>query len=201
MGRGIFHSFAGHRARAIAYYREAARVAEQPSAFRTAGLSPGNLAEEIEAFDPGAAADAARAAVDQARRAADRNAMAFATGSLADSLLALGGWDEAAAVLGGDAASTTELPHPLIAAGLLAALRGDVPGARGHEERLRALKSENPEVQANLLAITSAIAEADGDEAGARAAAAEALEFRGTVGINVSTMRWCWAAAARLAHD
>jgi hypothetical protein len=89
----------------------------------------------------------------------------------------------------------------MIAAGLLAALRGDVAGARSYEESIRSLRNENPEVQANLLALVAAVAEADGDVQGARAAAADALGFRAAVGINVSTFRWSWTAAARLAHE
>ena len=85
--RGIYLGMAGRRPEAVAYFREAARLAEQAGDNARLGRVLLNLADALAVTDPAAAAEAARTAAGHLRRAGDRDYLAYAVTNLAQALL------------------------------------------------------------------------------------------------------------------
>ena len=202
--RGISHGYAGRRPQAAAYYREAARLAGQAGDTVRLGRALVNLADAVTGTDPAAAADAARAAAAQLRRAGARNMLAFAVMNLAQALLMTGDWDAAVAELAqaADADGLAGLEFLACDRAWVAALRGDAPAARAVLAGLGDLRaSEDPQDQAVIAVAEAFTAAALGQPAAALRHARTVLDHAGVLGISHECLRWAWPLAARAAHD
>jgi len=202
--RGIYHGLAGRQPQAIAYFREAARLATQAGDNVRLGVVLLNLSEALAFTDPAAAADAARTAAGHLRRAGARNHLSFAITNLAVALLLLGDWDTAEreltqAVDSGELAGIDYLPCYL---GWLAALCGDADAAGTMLGALHDLQaSEAPQDKAKI-SMAEAFADAARHQPGnALRHARDTLSRVGTLGISHECLCWAWPLAARAAHD
>jgi class 3 adenylate cyclase/predicted ATPase len=202
--RGICHALAGRRPEAAAYYREAARLAEQ--AGDTAGLGRAllNLSDAVTGTDPAAGAEAARAAAAHSRRAGARPLLAVGVTNLAAALLMLGDWDTAEAELAQalDADGLGSIEYLACYRAWLAALRGDTPTAHAILAGLGDLRaSEDPQDQAVIAVVEAFTAAARGQPAAALGHARAILDEDSALGISHEYLRWAWPLAARAAHD
>ena len=195
---------AGRYPQAIAYFREAARLAAQAGDNVRLGVVLLNLSQALAFTDPAAAADAAGTAAGHLRRAGARNHLSFAITNLAHALLLLGDWDTAErelsqAVDSGELAGIDYLPCFL---GWLAALRGDADTAGTMLGALRDLQaSEDPQDKA-LISIAEAFTAAARHQPGnALRHARDTLSHVGALGITHEFLCWAWPLAARAAHD
>jgi tetratricopeptide (TPR) repeat protein len=202
--RGIYHGMAGRHPQAVAYFREAARLAAQAGDNVRLGVVLLNLAEALAFADPAAAADDARTAAGHLRRAGARNHLPFAVTNLARALLLLGDWDTAErelsqAVDSGELAGISYLPCYL---GWLAALRGDADTAGTMLGALRDLRaSEDPQDKA-LISVAEAFTAAARHQPGnALRHARDTLSHVGALGITHEFLCWAWPLAARAADD
>ena len=199
---GINAGIDSRLAEAAANVREAARLAEQASDDATHGSALLNLADVLARSDPAAAADAARSAVTLLRRTGRANVLASAVGNLAEALIQLGQWDQAATTL--DHALTDDHLDRLFvhtAAGLLAGLRGDPQHATAAQAAVGAWRaSEDPQDQTCLALIDTAAALASHDTAGVLGHALTVLDHSDHLGISHDTVRWAWPLAARAAR-
>jgi class 3 adenylate cyclase/tetratricopeptide (TPR) repeat protein len=202
--RGIYHGMAGRRPQAIAYFREAARLATQVGDNVRLGVVLLNLSEALAFTDPAAAADAAAAAAEHLRRAGARNHLSFAITNLAHALLLLGDWDTAGreltqAMNSGELAGIDYLPCYL---GWLAALRGDADAAETMLGALRDLQaSEDPQDKAKVSIAEGFTAAARRQPSAALRHARDTLSHVGALGISQECVCWAWPLAVRAAHD
>ena len=202
--RGVYHGMAGRHPQALAYFREAARLAAQAADNVRLGVVLLNLSEALAVTDPAAAADAARTAAGHLRRAGARDYLAFAITNLAHVLLLLGDWDAAEQELtqaadSGELAGIDYLPCYL---GWLAALRGDADTAETMLEALRDLQaSEDPQDKAKISVAEAFTASARNQPGSALRYARDALSHVGALGISHECLCWAWPLAARAAHD
>jgi class 3 adenylate cyclase/tetratricopeptide (TPR) repeat protein len=202
--RGTCHSIAGRNAEAVAYYREAARIATQAGDHGRAARALLNLADLLTGADPAAAADAARAAAAHARQAGARRYLAIATMNLAQALLMTCDWDTADAELtrAADADGLADIEMLACFRGCLAALRGDTGTALGTLAALPGLlASEDPQDQALIDTARVFSSAAAGQPAKALAHARNVLARADALGIGHDQVRWAWTAAARAASD
>jgi tetratricopeptide (TPR) repeat protein len=202
--RGVYHGMAGRHPQAVAYFREAARLAAQAGDNVRLGVVLLNLSEALAFTDPAAAADAARTAAGHLRRAGARNHLPFAITNLAHALLLLGDWDTAKheltdAVDSGGLAGIDYLPCYL---GWLAALRGDADTAGTLLGPLRDLRaSEDPQDRAKISIAEAFTAAARHQPGQALRHARDTLAHVGALGITHECLCWAWPLAARSAHD
>jgi hypothetical protein len=94
--RGSAQVYDNRTEEAAASYREAARVAELGGETLRLCTALLNLSDTLSGTDPAAAADAGRAAVEQARRIGARRYLGGSVWNLSIALLELGEWDEVA---------------------------------------------------------------------------------------------------------
>jgi hypothetical protein len=195
---------AGRHPQAIAYLREAARLAAQAGDNVRLGNVLLNLSQALVLTDPAAAADAARTAAEHLRRAGARNHLPFAITNLVHALLLLGDWDTAERELSQTVESDELTGIDLLPCylGWLAALRGDADTASTMLEALLDLRaSEDPQDKA-LISIVEAFAAAAHDQpANALRHARDTLSHVGELGITHDCLCWAWPLAARAAHD
>jgi tetratricopeptide (TPR) repeat protein len=127
--RGICHTYAGRRPESAAYFREAARLAEQAGDTIALGRALLNLSDTVTGTDPAAGAEAAAA---HSRRAGDRNHLAIAAANLAQALLMLGDRDgvEAELVQATDGDGLAGIEFLACYRAWVAALRGDTAAAQ-----------------------------------------------------------------------
>src|SRR5262249_5840717 len=202
--RGIYHAMAARYPQAIAYLREAARLATQAGDNVRLGVVLLNLSEALAFTDPAAAADAAGTAAGHLRRAGARNHLSFAITNLAHALLLLGDWDTAGQELtqamdSGELAGIDYLPCYL---GWLAALRGDADTAETMLGALRDLRaSEDPQDKAKISIAKAFTAAARRQPTAALRHARDTLSHVGALGITPECLRWAWPRAARAAND
>ena len=131
--------------------------------------------------DPGAGAEAARAAAAQLRRAGARTRLAFAVANLAQALLMTGDWDAAEAELAraADADGLADIEYLACYRAWLAALRGDAPAAQAALAGLGDLRaSEDPQDQAIIAVAEAFTAAARRQPAAALRHARAALDAR-----------------------
>ncbi len=202
--RGVYHGIAGRHPQAVAYFREAARLAEQAGDNLRLGVVLLNLSEALAVTDPAGAVSAARTAAEHLRRAGARDYLAFAITNLAHVLLLVGDWDTAEqelnqAVDSGGLAGIDYLPCYL---GWLAALRGDADTAETMVGGLRDLRaSEDPQDQAKISTAQALTATARHEAGNALRHARDTLAHVGALGISHECLCWAWPLAARAAHD
>jgi hypothetical protein len=203
--RGIYLGLTGRRLpQAAAYLREAARLAEQADDNRRLGRALLNLAHMLAAADPAAAAEAARAAVAQLRRAGARDFLAVAVTNLIQALLMTGDWETAESELAQaiDARDLGDVEFLGCYRAWVAALRGDTATAQAALAGLSDLRaSEDVQDQANLAVVEAFTAAARRQPAAALRHARTALGRADIVGISHESLRWAWPVAARAAYD
>jgi tetratricopeptide (TPR) repeat protein len=202
--RGLWHTSAGRRPEAAAYFREAARLATQADDTLAFGRALLNLSDAVTGTDPATGAEAARTAVTHLRRAGARNHLAVAVTNLALALLMTGDWDgadtELARTADGDDLADIEFLDCFRA--WLAALRGDAETARATVAGLGDLRvSEDPQDQANIALAEALTAAAEGQPAAALGCARTALGHADAIGISADMLLWAWPLAARAAHE
>jgi class 3 adenylate cyclase/tetratricopeptide (TPR) repeat protein len=202
--RGVYHGMAGRHPQAVAYFREAARLAEQDGDDLRLGVVLLNLSEALAVTDPATAVDAARTAAEHLRRAGARDYLAFAITNLAHVLLLLGDWDTAEqeltqAVDSGELAGIDYLPCYL---SWLAALRGDADTAETMLGALQDLQaSEDPQDQAKVSVADAFTASARQEPDKALRHARDTLAHADALGVSHECLCWAWPLAARAAHD
>jgi hypothetical protein len=202
--RGLCHNRAGRKPEAAAYFREAARLAEQAGDPVELGRAVGNLADAVTGADPAAGAEAARAAAAASRRAGDRYMLAIAVVNLAQALLMTGDWDTAAAELaqGIDGDGLADIEYLACHRAWLAALRGDTETAQIALAGLGDLRAtEDPQDQASVAVAEAFTAAARNQPDDALRCARAVLGHAAALGINQECLRWAWPLAARAAHD
>jgi class 3 adenylate cyclase/tetratricopeptide (TPR) repeat protein len=202
--RGIYHGAAERRPQAVAYLREAARLATLDGDNVSLGRALVNLADVLAVTDPAAAAEAARTAAGHLRRAGARGYLAYAVGNLAQALLLLGDWGAADEELTQAADFDGMADYEFLACyqGWLAALRGDAATAQTMLAALPDLRaSEDPQDKAQISLAEAFTADTRGQPLDALGHARSALAHAGTLGISHECLRWAWPLAARTAHD
>jgi class 3 adenylate cyclase/predicted ATPase len=202
--RGQCLASAGRKAEAAAYFREAARLAEQAGHPVQLGLALLNLSDVVNGTDPAAGAEAARAAAAQLRRTGARYQLAIAVGNLAQALVMTGDWDTADAELAqdADADAPPSSEHLACYRAWVAALRGDAPSARAILAGLGDLRArDDPQSQAMIAVAEAFTAATLGQTATALRHARAALDHATALGISAEFLQWAWPLAARAAHD
>ena len=162
------------------------------------------MSDTLTGTDPAAAAEAARTAAAQLRRAGARNQLAFTVMNLAQALLMTGDWDGARAELtqAADADGLAGIEYLACYRAWLAALRGDALAAQAILAGLSDLRaSEDPQDQANIAVAEAFTAAALRQPAAALRYARAALDHAAAIGISHEALRWAWPLAARAAND
>jgi class 3 adenylate cyclase/tetratricopeptide (TPR) repeat protein len=203
-GRGSWLTTAERRPEAVAYLREAARLAEQTGNVLRQGSAMINLADTLAPDHPTAAAEAARVAAAHLRRGGARRLLATAIMNLVVSLVATGAWDEAVEVLAGavesDGLDGSE--HIAVQRAWLAALRGDSDTAHALLGDVHELTtSEDPQDQVQPAVARAFLAVCEGAPALALSLARSVLVHADSLGISADSPRWIWPLAARVAHE
>jgi class 3 adenylate cyclase/tetratricopeptide (TPR) repeat protein len=202
--RGLYLDSAGRSRQAIAYLREAARLASQDGDSFALGRALLNLADTLAGTDPAAAVEDARAAAGHLRRVGARDDLAFAIINLAQALLMLGDWHAAEAELTQGAEAGGLVDHEVVACfrGWLAALRGDTSTAQTMLAGLPDLRaSEDPQDKAMISIVEAFTAAALGQPQDALGRARSTLTYADAIGVSHEFLRWAWPLAARAAHD
>jgi tetratricopeptide (TPR) repeat protein len=202
--RGIYLDSVGRSQQAIAYLREAARLASQDGDSFALGRALLNLADTLAATDPAAAAEAARAAAGHLRRVGARGDLAFAITNLAQALMMLGDWDAAEAELTQGTEAGGLVDHEVVACyrGWLAALRGDTSTAQTMLAGLPDLRaSEDPQDKAMISLVEGFTAAGRGQRQHALRSARSTLAQADALGMSHEFLRWGWPLAARAAFE
>jgi class 3 adenylate cyclase/tetratricopeptide (TPR) repeat protein len=202
--RGIYHGISGRRPQALAYFREAARLATLAGDNAELGRALANVSDVLAVTDPAAAVESARAATDHLRRVGERDRLAFATGNLVQALLMVGDWDTAERELTqtADSDGLQDYPFLLCYRGSLAALRGDAVTAETMLAGLGELRaSEDPQIKSLILLVEAFTATAQRQYRDALRHARGTLAHVGALGISGEDQRWAWPLAARAAYE
>jgi tetratricopeptide (TPR) repeat protein len=199
---GSAQSYANRTEEAASSYREAARVAELGGETLRLCTALGNLSDVLGGIDPAAAADAARDAIEQARRIGARHYLGGSVWNLSNALLELGEWDDVAALLDAvidqDGLGVEEEIRWTRA--WLAAVRGDGEQASAMLASLVSPRTtERVDDRAYAALIEAFVAFALGRPADALAHARSVLALAPAIGIGREQVRWAWPLAARLA--
>jgi class 3 adenylate cyclase/predicted ATPase len=202
--RGIYLTSVERRPEAVAYFREAARLAEEADDHLSIGRALASLSDTLAVTRPAAGAEAARTAAGHLRKVGAREYLAVAIVNLVNALLMLGDWDAADEVLTQAVDSDGLLDHDYLAClqGWLAALRGDATTA---ETMLAALEdmraSEDPQEQTLIGIVEGFAATGRGQSETALRQARMVLTHAHALGISYQDLRWAWPLAARAAHE
>jgi class 3 adenylate cyclase/predicted ATPase len=204
LARGLYLIAARRHRESVAYFGEAARLAEQVGDSLLLGRVLLNLADSLAVTDPAAAAEAAGAAARHLRQAGARDYLAYAIGNLAEALLMTGDWDAAEAELAQaiDADGLADVEYLACSRARAAALRGDIPTAQAILAGLGDLRdSEDPQDKASIAVSEAFTAAARRQSAAALRHARATLDNAGLLGISAEPLRWAWPLAARAAWD
>jgi tetratricopeptide (TPR) repeat protein len=202
--RGSYHAAAARRPQSVAYFREAARLAEQAGDNMLLGRVLLNLSDSLAVADPAAGAAAARTAAGHLRQAGDRDSLVFAITNHVQALLMLGDWDTAADVLtqARDADGLANVDHLALFRGWLAAMRGDTATAESQLGELTGLRtSEDPQDRAWVSLVEAFTAAARRQPADTLRHVRDTLAYADALGISHECLRWGWPLAARAAHQ
>jgi class 3 adenylate cyclase/tetratricopeptide (TPR) repeat protein len=202
--QGSAQSYANRTEEAATSYREAARLAERAGEVLRLCTALGNLSDALSGIDPADAADAARAAIEQARRIGARHYLGGSTWNLSSSLLELGEWDQVETVLEATTAAEDLGGDEDIrwTQAWLAALRGDGEQAAAILASLKSLRTtERVDDRAYAALLEAFIAFALGRPADALARARSVLSHAAAIGVGREQVRWAWPLAARLAAE
>jgi class 3 adenylate cyclase/predicted ATPase len=201
--RGVYLGMDGRYGEAVAYLREAARLADQAGDSLAVGRALNNLATAQAAADPAAAAETARAAAGHLRRAGARGHLVYAITNLAGALVLLGDWDagEAELTQAADSGGLSDIEFLACCRGWLAALRGDAATAETILAELPDLRaSEDPQDNALLSLAEAFTKDARGRPQDALQLARATLAHAGALEISHECLRWAWPLAARATY-
>jgi class 3 adenylate cyclase len=201
---GSAQSYANRTEEAASSYREAARLAERSGEALRLCAALGNLSDALSGIDPAAAADAARAAGEHARRIGALRYLGGSVWNLSIALLELGEWDEVATLLEAaiDRDGLGDEEAIRWAQAWLAALRGDGEQASAILASLASLRTtERVDDRAYAALLEAFIEFALGRPADALAHARSVLSLAPAIGIRREQVRWAWPLAARLAAE
>ncbi len=201
---GSAQSYANRTEEAASSYREAARLAELAGGALGLCTALLNLSDVLSGIDPAAAADAARAAAEHARRIGALRYLGGSTWNLSIALLELGEWDEVAALLDAaiDRDGLGDGEDIRWAQAWLAALRGDGEQASAILASLASPQTtERVDDRAYAALLQAFIEFALGRPADALAHARGVLSLAPAIGIRREQVRWAWPLAARLADE
>jgi class 3 adenylate cyclase/tetratricopeptide (TPR) repeat protein len=202
--RGMYLGTVERHPEAVAYFREAARLAEEADDHVSIGRALASLSDTLAVSHPAAGAEAARTAAGHLRKVGAREYLAVAIVNLVNALLMLGDWDAADEVLTQALDSDGLSGHDYLAClrGWLAALRGDAPTA---ETMLAALEdmraSEDPQDKTLIGIVEGFTATARGQPETALRQARMVLTHAHALGYSYQDLRWAWPLAARAAHE
>ncbi len=202
--RGVYLAHTQRRPQAVAYFREAARLATHAGDNRASARALINLADSLAVTDPAAAAAAASTAAGHARRAGARDHLAFAVGNLVQALLMLGDWDAAGQELtqAVDGDRLADIDHLTCYRAWLAALRGDAGTAATLLAGLEDMRASEDSQDLSMISMVEAFsAAARPRPRDALRCAREALAHADTLGISFEALRWAWPLGARAAHE
>jgi class 3 adenylate cyclase/predicted ATPase len=202
--RAVYLLFTGSRPEAVAYLREAVRLATQTSDNFRIGRALLNLAAALEPTDLAAAVEAARTAAGNLRRAGIRDYLATAIFNLVSGLVDLGDWDAAEAELSQatDSDGLGDIDYLTCQRGWLAALRGDAGAAETVLAAVQGLRtSEAPQDKTMLFLAEAFIAAARGQLEDALRHTRAILVYAESLGISHGDTLWAWPLAARAAHE
>ena len=202
--RGDYLHVTGRHIEAAAYFREAARLAEEAGDTVGLGRVLINLSAVLGFTDPAAAAEAARTGAGHLRRAGHRVALAYAIMNLVTAMVLLGDWDAAAEELtqAMDSGGLAGIEHFAAFAGWLAALRGDATAAEALLAGLPVVRaSESPQDQAIISVAEAFTAAAAGRPEDALRCARATLAQADALGLRHEALRWAWPLAARSADE
>jgi AAA ATPase domain len=202
--RGQYHGHADRSPQAVAYYREAARLAAQADDSRLLGLTLVNLAARLAVGDPAAAAEAARAAAGHLRGLGARYILTYATCNLAQAHLMLGDWDAAEEELtrAADGDGLADIGFLACYRGWLATLRGDAGTAQTVLAALPDLRASEQSQDKALISLAEAFTAATRRQPqDALRCARGTLAHADVIGISHFCLRWAWPLAARAAHE
>jgi class 3 adenylate cyclase/tetratricopeptide (TPR) repeat protein len=204
ISRAIHLHATGRPVEAVAYFREAARLADQTGNSMLLGSALLNMADVLAVADPAAAVEAAGRAAELLRQVGERYTLAFASSNLAQALLMLGDWDTAGGVLDQalDSGEVGDIDYLACARAWLAALRGDLPAAGAILAGLQDMRSsQDPQDQAAVHTVEGFAAAAGGEAGNALRHAREALAQADGLGITAEHVRWAWPLATRAADE
>jgi tetratricopeptide (TPR) repeat protein len=204
ISRGIYLYLAQRRTEGIAYFTQAARLAEQADSHTLLGRVYINLAETFLTTDPENAVEAARTAAGHLRRTGALDYLVVAVINQVQAQLTLGDWGPA----------EEQLTHAMEADGLsgndyivayvawLAALRGDAESAAETLAGLRDLRSSEDSQDRVFVSLVDAFAAIVlGQPQDALRHARAAVADSGPLGIAFGDISWAWPLAVRVAHE
>jgi len=195
---------AGRHIEAVAYYREAARLAEEAGDNVRLGSALGAMSAALGFTDPVAAAAAARTAAGYQRRAGDRTGLPFTIMNLVTAMVLLGDWHAAWKELtqAMDSDGLADIEQFAGFAGWLAALRGDTAAAEVMLARAAGLRTSESSQDQAIIGVAEAFTAAAQDRSkDALRCARATLARAGALGLRHEAMRWAWPLAARAAHE
>jgi class 3 adenylate cyclase/tetratricopeptide (TPR) repeat protein len=201
--RGIYHGAAERRPQAVAYLREAARLAEQAGDTVLLGRVLLNLSDALAVNDPAESVAVARTAAGYLRQAGLRDYLAVSITNLVQALLLLGDWNAADEELtAAEADGLADMERLAFCRGWLEALRGDCETAENLLAALPGLRaSEDPQDRADVSIVEAFAAAARHQLGDALRHARVTLAHASVVGISHECLRWAWPLAARSAHE
>jgi class 3 adenylate cyclase/predicted ATPase len=203
-GRGIYLTFSNRYREAVAYLREAARLAAQVGDTVQLGLALLNLSSALTVIDPAAAAEPARAATEHLRRAGARDYLAWAITNLAVALLMSGDWDAAEEEFTRAIDSDGLSDHEFLVCcrAWLAALRGDAATAETVLAGLADLRvSDDPQEKSMISLVEAFTAALRGQADTVLERARDVLASASAIGVGHENVRWAWPLAARAAWE
>jgi class 3 adenylate cyclase/tetratricopeptide (TPR) repeat protein len=202
--RGDYLHVTGRHIEAVAYFREAARLAEEAGDTIGLGRVLITLSAVLGFTDPAAAAKAARTAAGHLRRAGHRVTLTYAIMNLITAMVLLGDWDAADEELtqAKDSGGLAGIEHFAAFGAWLAALRGDAAAAEALLAGLPVLRaSESHQDQAIISVAEAFAAAASGRPKDALRCARATLAQAGALGMRHEALRWAWPLAARSAYE
>ncbi len=197
--RGLLHVFADRTAQAGMYYQEAVRRAESAQSSFGTFRARSNLADVLMTSDPHAAAQVARAALEDGRRIGHQTMWHVGMNNLLQALLLTGDWDDLVEALEHATTEVGAMKEPWIIAMimLLQAFRGDRLGVLARRPALAGLEeTEDPQELAQRAIASSLLAAAEGNTAESLTRAESSLSYTEAVGLSSEALRFGWPLAA-----
>jgi tetratricopeptide (TPR) repeat protein len=202
--RGTFLNITDRRPEAIAYLREAARLATQADDSMVLGAALINLADALNRTDPAVGAETARTAAEQLRRVGTPILLAVAIATLTVALMILGDWDatEEEFTRAVDTDGLGDHNYLVAHRAWLAAMRGNAAATETILAGLSDLRSsEDPQDQAVVSLVEAFTAAARHQPETALRHARDTLAHVGALGISHDFLCWGWPLAARAAYE
>jgi class 3 adenylate cyclase/tetratricopeptide (TPR) repeat protein len=188
---------------AAAMFEYSARMAERAGDRFGQARALCNVCNVVSSVDPAYGGVAARQALEIGRTIGAPRLVALSAANLMDTMLTLGEWDSAQALL--EELTAGGLGLQLYFSGfsaIVGGLRGDADSARAASEQVNESQdSEDPQDLALIALVHAVVAHAEGDQVETLRHALQAVSFSAALGIRQDSVRWAWALAARAARS